>query len=146
MEIYGTVVKHWSRTQATRALSTAAAEYYAVVTGATEELGMQSMMSDLGVTTQVRVWTDSNAAKAIASRRGLGKTRHVELRYLWLQEETTSGRVKMRRIPGEQNQAVDLTKGEAWCQIETLIRGVGGIMKMSGDGRERDKRKKWQGG
>ena len=30
----GTVVKHWSRTQATRALSTAEAEYYAVVTGA----------------------------------------------------------------------------------------------------------------
>ena len=50
MMINGTVVKDWSRTQATRA--------------------------------QVRVWTDCNAAKAIASRRGLGKTRHVELKYL----------------------------------------------------------------
>ena len=38
---------------------------------------MQSMMADLGVTTHVRVWTDSNAAKAIASRRGVGKTRHA---------------------------------------------------------------------
>ena len=74
MMIYGTVVKHWSRTQTTRELSTAEAEYYAVVTGAAEGLGMQSMMADLGVTTQVRVWTDSNAAKAIASRRGLGET------------------------------------------------------------------------
>ena len=46
VEIYGTVVKHSSRTQATRVLSTAAAEYYAVVTGATEGLGMQSMMAD----------------------------------------------------------------------------------------------------
>ena len=71
----GTVVKHWSTTQAKRALSTAEAEYYGVVTGAVEGLGMQSMMADLGVTTHVRVWTDSNAAKAIASRRGLGKTR-----------------------------------------------------------------------
>ena len=146
MMINGTVVKHWSRTQATRALSTAEAEYYAVVTGAAEGLGMQSMMADLGVTTQVRVWTDSNAAKAIASRRGLGKTRHVELRYLWLQEMTKSGRVKMRRIPGEQNLADHLTKGKAWHQIETLIRGVGGIMKMSGDGKGGDERKKWQGG
>ena len=42
----GTVVKHWSRTQATRALSTAEAEYYAVVTGAAEGLVMQSMMAD----------------------------------------------------------------------------------------------------
>ena len=87
MMINGTVVKHWSRTQATRALSTAEAEYYAVVTGAAEGLGMQSMMADLGVTTHVQIWTDSNAAKAIASRGGLGKTRHVELRYLWLQDD-----------------------------------------------------------
>ena len=143
MMINGTVVKHWSRTQATRALSTAEAEYYAVVTGTAEGLGMQSMMADLGVTTHVRIWTDSNAAKAIASRRDLGKTRHVELRYLWLQDVTKSGRVKMRRIPGEQNLADHLTKGKAWHQIETLIRGVGGIMKMSGKGG--DERKKWQG-
>ena len=110
MMINGTVVKHWSRTKATRALSTAEAEYCAVVTGAAEGLGMQSMMADLGVTTQVRVCDDSNAAKAIASRRRLGKTRHVELRYLWLQDVTKSGGVKMRRIPSKQNLADLLTK------------------------------------
>ena len=48
--------------------------------------------------------------------------------------------------PGEQNLADHLTKGKAWHQIETLIRGVGGIMKMSGDGKGGDERKKWQGG
>ena len=113
MMINGTVVKHSSRKQATRALSTAEVEYYAVVTGAAKGLGMQSMVADLGVTAQVRVWTDSNAAKAIASRRGLDKTRHVELRYLWLQEMTKSGRVKMRRITGEQNLADHLTESMA---------------------------------
>ena len=69
MMINGMVVKHWSRTQATRTLSTAEAEYYAVVTGAAEGLGMRSMMADMGLSAQVRVWTDSNAAKAIASRK-----------------------------------------------------------------------------
>ena len=34
---------------------------------------------------------DSNAAKAIASRRGIGETRHIEYGYSWLQEVTTSG-------------------------------------------------------
>ena len=70
---------------------------------------MQSMMTELGPSAQVRLWTDSNAAKATASRRGLGKTRHVELKYLWLQEVTKSGRVKMRRVPREQKfgRAVD---------------------------------------
>ena len=57
MMINGQVVKHWSRTEATRALSKAEAEYYAVITGAAEGLGMQSKMADLGVTTHVRVWT-----------------------------------------------------------------------------------------
>ena len=98
---------------------------------------MQSMMADLGVTTNVRVWTDSNAAKAIASRRGLGKTRHVVLRSLWLQDVTKSGRVTRVRIPGEQNLAAHLTKGKAWYQIEALIRGVGGIMKLSADGKKK---------
>ena len=125
MMINGTVVKRWSRTKATRALNTAEAEYYAVVTGAAEGL--------LGMSAQVRVWTDSNAAKAIASRRALGKTktRHVELKHVWLQEVTKSGRVKMRRVPGEQNLADHLTKEKPWYEIDALIRGVGGFMKMN---------------
>ena len=97
---------------------------------------MQSMMVDLGFSAQVRFWTDSNAAKAKASSRGLGKTRHVELNYLWLQEVTKSGRVKMRRVPGEQN----LTKGKPWHEIDALIRGVGGFMKMSQDNKENDEK------
>ena len=76
----GTVVKHLSRTQATRALSTAEAEYCAVITEAAEALGMGLMLMDLGLSAQIRVWTDSNAATVIASRRGLGRTRHVVLR------------------------------------------------------------------
>ena len=79
MMINGTVVKHWSRTQATRALSTAEASI-TQSSWAPDVLGMQSMMADLGLSAQVRVWIDSNAAKATASRRGLGKTRYVELR------------------------------------------------------------------
>ena len=66
MTINGTVVQHCSRTQASRAPSTAEAECYAVITVAAEGLGMQSMMTDLSLGAQVRVWTDSNAAKAIS--------------------------------------------------------------------------------
>ena len=81
MMINGTVVKRWSRTQATRALSTAEAEYYAVVTGAVEGLGMQSMMADLGVTIQVRVWTDSNAGQSdsVEKRPRQDSTRGIEV-------------------------------------------------------------------
>ena len=43
MMINGTVVKHWSRTQATRALSVAESEYHAIVTGTDEG---HSLLSD----------------------------------------------------------------------------------------------------
>ena len=99
----------WSNTVPERKrrahLRTAEAEYYVAGTGAAEGLGMQSMMMDLELRSQVRVWTDSNVAKAIASRKGLGKTRHIELKYQWLQEVTKSRRVKMKRTPGVQNLA-----------------------------------------
>ena len=49
MMINGTVVKHWSRTQATRALSTAECEHYTVITEAAGALGVHSMMKDLGL-------------------------------------------------------------------------------------------------
>ena len=95
MMINGTVVKHWSRTQADACAEHGGSRVLRSRYGCSTELGMQSMLADLGVSTQVRVWTDSNAVKAIASRRGLlGKTRHVELRYLWLQEMNRSRRVK----------------------------------------------------
>ena len=63
MMINCTVVKHWSRTQATRALSTVGAENNVVVTGRSGV--SRNAVHGLGrVSVQVRVWTDSNAAKA----------------------------------------------------------------------------------
>ena len=59
---------------------------------------MQSMTVDVEVRTKVRVWTDSNAEKGIASRRGLGKTRHEELKHLWLQEVTKWRRVQKQQV------------------------------------------------
>ena len=76
-------MKHWWRTRASRALCVAESECYAIGAGRAD--GMQSWLSDLGLGADVRVWTDSNAAKAIASRRGWCKTGHNELGCLWVQ-------------------------------------------------------------
>ena len=52
---------------------------------------------------QQRVWTDSNAGKGIASRRGLGKPRHLDLK------DVASGGDQLRKsedeagVPGEQH-------------------------------------------
>ena len=106
----GHVVKSWSSTQAIVALSSGEAEYYGMVKGASMALGIQSMLADLGVEVTVRVRTDASAAKGIASRRGLGKIRHIEVHQLWLQEKVNSGAIQVMKVKGEGNLADALTK------------------------------------
>ena len=121
----GVGVKHWSRTQKARALSSGEAEYYAMVTGCAEGLGLQSLAEDLGWKTEVQIWTDSSAAKAIANRRGLGKLRHVELKWLWVQDIVKEGRVKLKTVRGTENVADHLTKPKTKAEMEELLKKVG---------------------
>ena len=110
--IEGAAIKHWSRTQKARALSSGEAEYYAVVTGSAEGLGAQSLATDLGWEFQCRIIVkkDSSVAKSVAGRRGLRRLRHAELKYLWVQEAVAKGRIAMKKISVLYNPADVLTK------------------------------------
>jgi hypothetical protein len=77
--ISGGAIKHWSSTQGTIALSVGEAEYYAMIKAAAEGLGLVALGMDMGFDFKLRLWVDSNAAKAIASRLGLGRVRHMEV-------------------------------------------------------------------
>ena len=126
--IGGGAVKHWSRTQKTRAMSSGEAEYYAVVSGCAEGLGVQSLMADMGEIMGVRICTDSNAGRSVASRRGLGKLRHMEVKYLWVQDLVKDGRLEVRRVNGEENLADHLTKVKGIGDMEDKVRKAGGEM------------------
>ena len=127
MAVFGGVaVKHWSRTQKSRALSVGEAEYYAIVTGCAEGLGLQSLLQDLGWKTKVKMRTDSSTAKAVSSRRGLGKLRHVELTFVWVQEVVRNGRIIIAKVRGEENVADHLTKEKCWWDFKELLGRVGG--------------------
>ena len=99
-------------TQRGRSLSSAEAEYYAIVTGAAEALAVQALAEEMGWKMSVRVHTDSSAAKAVASRRGLEKLRHIELKYLWVQELVEDQRIVIKKINGLDNPADCLTKAK----------------------------------
>ena len=125
MLVDGGCVKNWSSTQATIAQSSGEAEYYAVVRAAAEALGMKSIMMDLGWHADIRLWTDSSAAKSIASRVGLGKVRHMEVKFLWLQEVVKDKRVALRNIAGSRNPGDVLTKPKSFSENVDLLRSVG---------------------
>ena len=103
-------LKMWSSTQATIALSSAEAELYALTKGAAQGLGMMSLMSDFGVGVSVTIHTDASAAIGIVRRAGLGKLRHLNVRYLWVQDQVKREQLGLEKVAGTDNPADLATK------------------------------------
>ena len=68
------------------------------------------MYHDLGVSVGVVVNTDASAAKGMASMRGAGKVRHIEVAQLWVQEKVSTGEIKVVKVSTSGNVADALTK------------------------------------
>ena len=77
------------------------------------------MAQDLGDDLTVGVYSDATAAIAISQRLGLGKLRHIETQYLWLQEKVADRHLSMHKVHGMNNPADMLTKA---VNAETLRR------------------------
>eukprot|EP00973_Karenia_brevis_P067694 9418165-Karenia_brevis.AAC.1 len=61
-----------------------------MVEGATRAKGLVSLAVEVGfkdLANVVQLGTDSSAAKSFVCRRGLRRTKHLEIRDLWLQKE-----------------------------------------------------------
>ena len=72
---------------------------------------MKTILQELNVEMSLLViWTDSAAAKAFVSIRGLGRMRHLEVKDLWMQELVRNGRMKILKVRGDRNPADVLTK------------------------------------
>ena len=121
----GGAIKHWSRTQGSVALSVGEAEYYALIKAAAEGLGMVALGRDMGYEFKLKIWVDSNTAKAIVSRLGLGRVRHMEVRYLWAQEAHKQKRFGVHKIAGERNAADVLTKAMSARDMLDKMKMVG---------------------
>ena len=71
------IIKAWSSTQTVIALCIGEAELYDLNEASAQGLGLQSLLNDLGIDLEVRVHTDATTRRAIVTRRGLGKVRHI---------------------------------------------------------------------
>ena len=104
------MIKSWSKTQTVVALSSGEAEYYGMVKGASEGLGLQAVLKDFGIDCSITVKSDASAAVAIANRRGFGKVRHIEVCQLWLQDKVRRGEIRIVKVGTHENLADALTK------------------------------------
>ena len=75
--------------------------------------------------------TDSTAAIGIVHRKGLGKTRHIEVQYLWVQDNVNRKMMKVMKIGTKENPADMPTKGFKRITIDEHIKFSGGQLVES---------------
>ena len=110
-EFFGTaLIDGWCSTQQTVALSSGESELYGLCNGAARLLWTRNVLRDCGFALRAEVRTDSSAAKGVTARLGAGRVRHLEARFLWVQEKVRSKDLSVTKLRGEVNRADLQTK------------------------------------
>ena len=104
------LIKSCSSTQQVMALSSGKAELHGMFKRATQTKGLISMRADFGEKVVATVCSDASAAIGTAHRQGLGKTRHIEVQFLWIQHEVKEGKLTVKKVGTNSNPADLLTK------------------------------------
>ena len=125
---WGLCFKTLSASQGAVALSSAEAEFYAMIEGVTRAKGLLSLAKELGfvnVSHVVKLVTDSSAAKQFVNRRGLGKMKHLQIKDLWLQKEVREGNLEVSKISGKRNPADLMTKILRSAEVKERLSSMG---------------------
>ncbi|CAL1135832.1 unnamed protein product [Cladocopium goreaui] len=95
----GRAVTSRSRSQKSIALSSCESEYLAAVGGGAEGIHIGRLWTFLvRKETEVDVVTDSSSCRAFAQRQGVGRLKHIETKYLWLQQCVKLGMLTMTGV------------------------------------------------
>ena len=129
----GALIKAWSKTLPTIALSTGEAELGAVVRGTAEAEGIASILDDFGVAAETVLKSDATAALGIVQRMGLGKVRHLAVADLWVQQRVRRGEISVQKTPGDTNPSDLMTKPLDRSRIEKLAKIIGMVEPESRD-------------
>ena len=115
------LVAYMSKTQGSVATSVGEAEGYAMGSCAAECLGLKSLLTEMGLEVDIDIGIKSDSATAISSmsRLGLGKMmKHVQVKYLFLQELVRRDRIKLHKVGTKENAVDILTKNTDRASLE----------------------------
>ena len=101
------VLRSSSRAQKSISLSSAESEYNSMVSGACDAILVKACINFVAPpecqVSEVSLFVDNSAARSIASRQGVGRTRHLEGKILWLQDKVKQGVFVPRPVPTSDN-------------------------------------------
>ena len=89
------------------------------------------MSHDFGDDPGTGLFSDASAAIAISQRNGLGKLRHIQTQFLWLQERVALKELALSKVIGTDNPADMLTKPLAQAELEKHL-AYSGFSAQSG--------------
>jgi len=111
--------------QSIHAQSSGESEFYGNVSGISAGLCMRHILKFFGYETQIVLASDSSAARAVLARAGVGKTRHLEVKTLWVQDMVRDRKVIVRAVRGELNVGDIGTKILGFSRMQFLKRQLG---------------------
>ena len=86
---------------------------------------MKSLIVDLWGDVTLTVYSDASAGRSVAFRKGLGKMRHSETKYLWIQDVIKAGRIKLLKVKGTLNPADIGTKHLSISEMGEMLLSIG---------------------
>ena len=117
----GVNVSSLARTQKAIATSSGESELYAMSAGAAEALALRELLIDVGLPATILLRRDSSAAMGTATRQGLGRMKHVQVRDLVVQQWIADGRLILQKVASSANAADLLTKHVTQNVLQSLV-------------------------
>ena len=127
-----------SKTQQVIATSSAEAELYAISSTIADAIHLSQLITEIenniGVATfdldkhqpNIVLFCDSSSATSLVQRIGINKrTKHIQLRFLWIQDLHQSGQLVLRRVSMDNKPADAFTKRLAAAPLQRHLPAVG---------------------
>ena len=99
------LVNGWAKPRSLIALSSGESELYAALRASSETFGLMTLARDMGFILKGSILGDASAALGIIHRKGVGRTRHIDTSYLWVQQVVAQRRLVFSKVRGKDNPA-----------------------------------------
>ena len=129
ISVFNINIQSTSRTQASIAHSSAESELYAMTQASVESLAIKNFIQEfssaiLSASVSIVIQTDSSAGKSMASRLGISRrSKHIELKYLWIQDEIKEGKLELKKVGTHFNPRAQIlqTFSQNMFQLQFLV-------------------------
>eukprot|EP00971_Amphidinium_carterae_P258295 5126931-Amphidinium_carterae.6 len=130
LQFAGVTIATSSKTQQTIAQSSAEAELYAIGTTVNDVIYVRNFLHKLNFTTDDKlipqIYTDSSLAKFLTQQLALTKrTKHIDMRYLHVQQLQSDGELKIHKVSTENNPSDLMTKYLETAKIKKHSETIG---------------------